>query len=113
MKLRCYVVIDLKSGKFLPEYAGKMNFYLAMVDEQLRHKDDAPTIGLILCKEKKALTVEYALRNVETPIGVSAYHLSESLPEALKASLPTPEQWIAELDSITPGQETADPDDTE
>lgn len=67
VKLRCYVIIDLKSGKFKPEYAGKMNFYLAVVDDLLRHPQDNPSIGLILCKEKKTLTVEYALRNTATP----------------------------------------------
>jgi predicted nuclease of restriction endonuclease-like (RecB) superfamily len=97
VKLRCYVVIDLKTGKFRPEYAGKMNFYLAVVDDLLRHGDDAPSIGLILCKEKKSLTVEYALRGMETPIGVSGYQITESLPEALKGDLPTVEQWEAEL----------------
>jgi len=97
VKLRCYVIIDLKSGKFRPEYAGKMNFYLAVVDDLLRHPDDHPSIGLILCKEKKALTVEYALRNTATPIGVSEYLITEVLPEALKTSLPTVEQLEAEL----------------
>jgi len=97
VKLRCFIIIDLKSGKFRPEYAGKMNFYLAVVDDLLRHPDDNPTIGLILCKEKKALTVEYALRNTATPIGVSEYLITETLPEELKTSLPTVEQLEAEL----------------
>jgi predicted nuclease of restriction endonuclease-like (RecB) superfamily len=97
VKLRCYVVIELKSGKFLPEYAGKMNFYLAVVDDTLRHEGDAPSIGLILCKEKKSVTVEYALRGMQTPIGVSGYQITESLPEELKDSLPTVEQLEAEL----------------
>ncbi len=95
--MRCYVIIDLKAGKFLPEYAGKMNFYLNVVDDTLRHKDDAPTIGLILCKQKKALSVEYALRNTATPIGVSEYQLTQALPEELKTSLPTVAQLEAEL----------------
>ena len=97
VKLRCYVIIDLKSGKFRPEYAGKMNFYLAIVDDLLRHADDNASIGLILCKEKKALTVEYALRNTATPIGVSEYLITEVLPEELKINLPTVEQLEAEL----------------
>lgn len=97
VKLRCYVIIDLKSGKFKPEYAGKMNFYLAAVDDLLRHQDDQPSIGLILCKEKKALTVEYALRNTATPIGVSEYVLTESLPEELKSNLPSVQQFEAEM----------------
>ncbi|BDI33572.1 hypothetical protein CCAX7_56230 [Capsulimonas corticalis] len=97
VRLRCYVIIELKSGKFLPEYAGKMSFYLAAVDDLLRHPDDAPSIGLILCKEKKQVVAEYALRNTATPMGVSAYQLTESLPEALQGSLPTVEQWESEL----------------
>jgi predicted nuclease of restriction endonuclease-like (RecB) superfamily len=97
VKLRCYVVLELKSGKFKPEYAGKMNFYLAVVDDLLRHPDDQPSIGLILCKEKKALTVEYALRKMETPIGVSEYLITQALPEELRASLPTVAQLEAEL----------------
>lgn len=97
MKLRCYVVVDLKSGKFLPEYAGKMNFYLNVVDDVLRHPDDAPSIGLILCKQKKALSVEYALRGNTAPIGVSQYRITETLPEELKANLPTTEQLEAEF----------------
>jgi predicted nuclease of restriction endonuclease-like (RecB) superfamily len=97
VKLRCYIIIDLKSGKFRPEYAGKMNFYLAVVDDLLRHPQDNPSIGLILCKEKKALTVEYALRSTATPIGVSEYRITEALPEEMRTSLPTAEQLEAEL----------------
>ena len=97
VKLRCYVVIDLKTGKFLPEYAGKMNFYLNVVDNVLRHPDDAPSIGLILCKEKKALSVEYALKGSGTPIGVSEYQITERLPNELRSSLPTVEQLEAEF----------------
>ena len=97
VKLRCYIILDLKSGKFKPEYAGKMNFYLAVVDELLRHPQDNPSIGLILCKQKKAMTVEYALRNTATPIGVSEYLITEALPAELQASLPTVEQLEAEL----------------
>lgn len=100
VKLRCYVIIELKTGKFQPEYAGKMNFYLAVVDDLLRHPDDAPGIGLILCRTKKQLTVEYALRNTATPIGVSEYQLVASLPETLKGSLPTVEQFEAELQTL-------------
>jgi predicted nuclease of restriction endonuclease-like (RecB) superfamily len=100
VKLRCYVIIELKSGKFLPEYAGKMNFYLAVADDILRNPDDAPTIGLILCKERNAITVEYTLRGVQTPIGVSGYQIMESLPENLKNSLPTVAQLEAEFAEI-------------
>jgi predicted nuclease of restriction endonuclease-like (RecB) superfamily len=73
LKLRCYVVIDLKAVAFQPEFVGKMNFYLAAVDDTLRHEADAPSIGLLLCRKKQALTVEYALRNVSTPIGVAEF----------------------------------------
>ncbi|MEA2640568.1 MAG: hypothetical protein QOF51_1962 [Chloroflexota bacterium] len=100
LKLRCYVVIELKTGKFKPEYAGKMNFYLAAVDDLLRHPDDAPSIGLILCKEKKQIVVEYSLRNTATPIGVAGYRITETLPDTLKASLPTIEEIEQELSGI-------------
>jgi len=73
LKLRCFVVLELKAGDFRPEFIGKMNFYLAAVDDTLRHEDDAPSVGLLLCRKKQALTVEYALRNVATPIGVSEF----------------------------------------
>jgi len=97
LKLRCFVVIELKAGKFKPEYAGKMNFYLAVVDDLLRHPGDASSIGLILCKEKGQIVAEYALRNLAAPIGVSEYTLTEALPEALRGSLPTVEQLESEL----------------
>ena len=101
VKLRCYVVIDLKSGKFKPEYAGKMNFYLAVVDDMLRHPDDAPSIGLILCKEKNQVVAEYAIRNMTAPIGVSAYQITEALPDTLKGSLPTVQELEAEFANIS------------
>jgi hypothetical protein len=99
LKLRCFVVIDLKTGEFKPEYSGKMNFYLSAVDDQMRHLDDHPTIGLLLCKEKNRLTVEYALRDVKKPIGVAEWRtrLVESLPKRLQGKLPTIEQIEREL----------------
>lgn len=97
LKLRCYVVIELKATDFKPEYAGKMNFYLSAVDDLLRHPGDEPSIGLILCKNKKGLIVEYALRDSNKPIGVSEYLLTEVLPRELEACLPTIEQLEAEL----------------
>lgn len=97
LKLRCYVVIELKATDFKPEYAGKMNFYLSAVDDLLRHPGDEPTIGLVLCKNKKQLIVEYALRDSNKPIGVSEYLLTEILPHELEGSLPTIEQIEAEL----------------
>ncbi len=80
LKLRCYVVIELKTGKFKPEYTGKLNFYLAVVDDLLRHKDDAPTIGLILCKDKKGVVAEYSLRGMNSPMGVAEFEIPGSLP---------------------------------
>ncbi len=100
LRLRCYVVIDLKMKSFEPEFAGKMNFYLSAVDDQLRHADDLPSIGLLLCKERDHLTVEYALRDLKKPIGVAQWQtkLVESLPNNLKGSLPTVAEIEAELD---------------
>jgi hypothetical protein len=97
LRLRCYVVIELKNTPFKPEYAGKMNFYLSAVDDRLRHKDDNPTIGIILCKARKRLVVEYALRGTPRPIGVSAYRLTKALPEKLRGTLPTIREFEAEL----------------
>jgi predicted nuclease of restriction endonuclease-like (RecB) superfamily len=97
LRLRCFVVIDIKIGEFQPEFAGKMNFYLSAVDDLLRHKDDQPSIGVILCKAKNKVIVEYALRDNRKPIGVSGYKLTESLPKKLKGSLPTVEEIEAEL----------------
>jgi len=91
-KLRCYVVIELKRGKFMPEYAGKVNFYCTVVDDVLRQEHDNPTIGLILCQTHDRVVAEYTLRNVQTPIGVSEYELTRSLPDDLKSSLPTVEE---------------------
>ena len=98
LKLRCYVVIELKSGSFKPEYAGKLNFYLSAVDDQLRHPDDAPSIGLLLCQEKDRLEAEYALRGMTQPMGVSEYELTEALPDELKGQLPTIEEIESELE---------------
>lgn len=97
LKLRCFAVIDLKIGEFEPEHAGKMNFYLSAVDAQLRHPDDQPSIGLILCRSKDRVVAEYALRDVNKPIGISAYELTQALPEQYQGSLPTIEQLEAEL----------------
>lgn len=97
LRLRCFVVVDLKVGEFKPEYAGKMNFYLSAVDDRLRHPEDNPSIGIILCKTKRKLIAEYALRNTQTPIGVSEYKLTRAIPTALKSSLPTIEELEQEL----------------
>jgi predicted nuclease of restriction endonuclease-like (RecB) superfamily len=97
LKLRCFCVIDLKMTPFKPEYAGKMNFYLSAVDDILRHPDDKPSIGLILCKTKNRIIAEYALRNTATPMGISEFKHLEKLPEQLKGTLPTIEEIEAEL----------------
>lgn len=96
-QLRCYIVIDLKSGKFRPEYAGKMNFYLSVVDDVLRHPDDQPSIGLILCKDKNEIIAEYSLKGHTKPMGVSEYQLTEALPSELEGKLPTVEELEQEL----------------
>jgi len=103
LKLRCYVVIELKMTDFKPEYAGKLNFYLTAVDKQLKGEHDNPTIGLILCKSKNKLVVEYALQDLAKPIGVSSFtaKLMESLPEKLKGQLPTVEQLEAEMETAS------------
>jgi len=101
LKLRCYFVIDLKTTPFVPEYAGKMNFYLSAVDEQLRHPDDKLSIGLILCKTRSRVVAEYALRNPASPMGVARYttKLVDTLPEDIRDSLPSPDVIRAELES--------------
>ena len=88
-KLRCYVAIELKTGKFIPEYAGKLNFYLSAIDDKLKHELDNPTIGILLCKERNKLTAEYALKDIDKPIGVSEYKLSDFVPAELADTLPS------------------------
>ena len=97
LRLRSFVVIDLKIGPFKPEYPGKINFYCNVVDDQMRHESDNPTIGLILCQDKKRVLAEYALRGMDKPIGVSEYELTRALPDSLKSVLPTIEEIEAEL----------------
>ena len=97
LKLRCFVVVELKATDFRPEYAGKLNFYLSAVDDRLRHKDDQQTIGLLLCRGKDRVVAEYALRGMTQPMGVSDYELRESLPEKLKGTLPAIEEIEDEM----------------
>src|SRR5581483_4132837 len=92
LKLRCFIVIDLKKGEFKPEYAGKMNFYLSVVDDKLRHASDQPSLGLILCQDRNHIVAEYALRGADKPIGISEYELTRALPPSLKSALPTVEE---------------------
>ena len=90
-KLRCYVVIELKNTEFKPEYAGKLNFYLSAVDDILKHESDNPSIGILLCKTKDKLTAEYALKDINKPIGVSEYKLSDFVPKEFANTLPSAE----------------------
>ncbi|MGB7328659.1 MAG: PDDEXK nuclease domain-containing protein [Rubripirellula sp.] len=100
LKLHCYIVIDLKVVKFKPEFAGKMNFYISAVDSQVRTKADGPTLGILICKSKSDIKVEYSLRDLTKPIGVSEYQITENLPDDLRSSLPTIEQIEAELGEV-------------
>jgi predicted nuclease of restriction endonuclease-like (RecB) superfamily len=99
LKLRCYVVIELKAGKFKPEHLGQLGFYLTAVDAQIKHPQDGPTIGLLLCRSQNKVVAEYALRNNAQPLGVAEYQLLESLPAELQTSLPSIEQIERELAS--------------
>ena len=105
LKLRCFIVIELKTGAFQPEYAGKLNFYLNVVDDLLKHPSDEPSIGILICKERNKVVAEYALRGINRPIGVSEYQLTEVIPDALKGKLPTIEQIEEELKNINEPEE--------
>lgn len=97
-KLRCYVAIDLKTGDFKPEQAGKMNFYLSALDDLVKSPDDNPSVRLILCRDENRTIAEYALRDMSKPIGVSEYHLCTDLPLDLKSALPDPEEIRSRID---------------
>ncbi|WP_436208419.1 PDDEXK nuclease domain-containing protein [Caballeronia sp. LjRoot31] len=101
LRLRCFVVIELKIEEFKPEFAGKMNFYLSAIDDQLKHKDDQPTIGIILCKGRNEIIVEYALRDSSKPMGVAQYRLSPALPAQYQTTLPTVEELAREFPLIS------------
>lgn len=92
IKLHSYIVIELKNSEFKPEFAGKLNFYISAIDAELKSKEDNPTIGILICKSKDNLIVEYSLKDINKPIGVSEYKLTNELPKELKESLPTIEQ---------------------
>jgi predicted nuclease of restriction endonuclease-like (RecB) superfamily len=98
-RLKCYVVIELKAGEFKPEYIGKLNFYLSAVDDQLREAGDQPSIGLILCKDKDKLDVEYALRDIHKPMGVSSF-ITKDIPLSVKSQLPTVQEIEDELTAL-------------
>ena len=97
LKLRCYVVVELKAGAFKPEHTGQLSFYLSAVDSQMKSEQDNPTIGLLLCKSQNRVVAEYALRDSNKPIGVAEYQLLAALPDELQTSLPTIEQIEREL----------------
>lgn len=97
LKLRRYVVVELKRGDFKPEYAGKMNFYCSVVDDMLRHETDGQTIGLILCQKPDRVLAEYTLRDIAKPIGVSGFELTDALPQTIQSSLPSIEDIEREL----------------
>ncbi|WP_438456554.1 PDDEXK nuclease domain-containing protein [Wolbachia endosymbiont of Kerria lacca] len=101
LKLRCFVVIELKDKDFKPEYAGKMNFYLSAVDDLLKHETDQPSIGLILCKSKDNVLAKYTLKDINKPIGLAEYKITENLPENVKTALPTIEELEAELSKVS------------
>lgn len=97
-KLHCYVVIELKNTKFKPEYAGKVNFYLSAVDDLIKDEKDNPSIGIILCREKDKFSVDYTLKGIDKPIGVSSYEISKYLPKDVLESLPTEEDINLHID---------------
>lgn len=100
IKLRCYVVIELKNTKFIPEYAGKLNFYLSAVDSLVKSDADNPTIGILMCRDKNNFETEFALRDINKPMGISEFQLTEILPEELKNSLPTIEEIEQDLKKL-------------
>jgi predicted nuclease of restriction endonuclease-like (RecB) superfamily len=91
-RLRCLVAVELKIGEFVPEFVGKMQFYLTALDRQVRQEDENPSIGIVLCKEKNRTIVEYALHDVRKPIGVATYEITRTLPKSLKGQLPSPKE---------------------
>ncbi|MBI3553584.1 MAG: DUF1016 domain-containing protein [Elusimicrobia bacterium] len=106
LHLRCYFVIELKAGEFKPEHVGKIGFYMSAVDDQMRHKDDQQSIGIIMCRFKNRLSVEYALRDSHKPIGVATYTLTKELPKRLRGKLPSADEIEAALD-LKPGGQNA------
>jgi len=112
-RLHCYVVVELKTGEFRPEDAGQLNFYLSAVDERMRTNADGPTIGMLLCRGKRKLVVEYALRDLAKPIGVADWQMQllSELPADLQPSLPTVEELETELAEFTAAENAGDGDE--
>ncbi len=108
IRLKCYVVVELKATAFKPEHAGQLNFYLAAVDAQIKAPDDKPTIGLLLCKQQNRLVAEYALSGIDKPIGVAEYQLLRDLPETLGRNLPSIAEIEAELSGELVAQDAKD-----
>ncbi len=100
IKLKCYVVVELKATSFKPEHAGKLSFYTSAIDGELKSSDDNPTIGILICKSKNDTVVEYALRDINKPLGISEYQLTEILPKEYKSSLPSIKEIEAKLDEL-------------
>ena len=100
LHLRCFTVIEFKATKFKPEHAGQLNFYLSAVDDLMKHKDDNPSIGLLLCKSRNKIVAEYALKDIQKPIGISEYQLTRAIPENLQKDLPSIEEIEAELNEL-------------
>jgi predicted nuclease of restriction endonuclease-like (RecB) superfamily len=98
--LKCYVVIELKNKSFIPEYAGKLNFYLSAVDSLLKHDDDKPTIGILLCRDNNNVETEFSLRDINKPMGVSEFDFTNAIPDELRSSLPTIEEIEYEFEKL-------------
>ena len=105
LKLHSFVVVEIKATAFKPEHAGQLNFYLSAVDDLIKTPQDAPTIGLLLCKSRNKVVAEYALKSIEKPIGISEFELTKAIPDKLKTSLPTIAEIEQELSAITPEKE--------
>jgi predicted nuclease of restriction endonuclease-like (RecB) superfamily len=106
LDLRCYVIVELKAGKFKPEFAGKLNFYLSAVDDLLKRADDNPSIGLILCRYKNKIEVEYSLKDINKPMGVSNYVLTQKIKGKLSSQLPSVKEMERELELKLPGSKS-------
>src|SRR5918999_533363 len=107
IRLRCFIVIELKAGSFKPEYVGKLNFYMTAIDRQVKAPEDKKTIGIILCKTKNKVTAEYALANIHNPMGVATYQTTEALPEELQDKLPDIKELAARLEEVPEESEEA------
>lgn len=100
LKLHCYVVIELKAVEFIPEFISKLNFYVSAVDDLVKTTDDKPTIGLLLCTDKKNKKVEYSLRGNQQPLGIASFKTNKKLENSIKSALPTEEEIKAKLEEL-------------